>query len=405
MIPTWFLAAKGKALTGAKVLLTSVNIAILTGMILNGGSQAPAYIATLSFVTIFTILYGVRGGFLYALGTTSIGFLFVYLQFKGVLSEVTPPPAIYIVFIIGICLFVQIVFVSIPVRMMLQALDESKKQGSKLNTAIHEQKTSQTLLESILNKTPDIIFRLDNEGNITFINNAVRRYKLIPDSFLGKSILDYIHPNDMATAQENLINMTPKNHGERTIELRVLGKRKIDPSSTEKLSNENWATFNIEIDDIYSENPETPGNYIGIQGIARDISRTKHFEKQSSQLAVVVEQAADVVVITDTEGIIQYVNSKFITTIGYSKKEVVGKRISILSSGKHDKKFYTALWTEIKNGNVWNGRIWNRKKDGSTILHDTSIFPIFDIRLSFFLFVTVLKSVMIVSENHSKRTK
>ncbi len=395
IIPSWILASRGKALAGAKVLLTSVNIAILIGIILNGGPQAPAYIATVSFATIFTILYGALGGFLYALGTISIGFVSLYMQSIGILSVVPPPPAIYIVFIIGICLFVQIVFVSIPVRMMLLALDKSKRQGAELNTAVNEQKTSQSLLESILDKTPDIIFRLDNKGNITFINNAVRRYNLIPESVLGNPIFDYIHPDDIITAQDNLINLDSKNRGERAIEVRVLGNRKMGQSfskkrsNTKKLSNDNWATFNVEIDDIYSEKSEPSGNPIGIQGIARDISRIKHFEKQSTQLAVVVEQADDVVIITDIEGTIQYVNSKFVASIGYSKKEIIGKKISVLSSLKHDRVFYTNLWTDIKNGNVWNGRIWHRKKDGGTILHDTSIFPIFDSNNNITEFATI----------------
>ena len=91
-----------------------------------------------------------------------------------------------------------------------------------------------------------------------------------------------------------------------------------------------------------------------------------------------VEQAAEDVVITDTQGVICYVNPRFESVTGYSRSEVVGQTLRILKSDRHEPAFYAKLWQTIVAGKTWKGRIWNRTKDGRDILQDVTTTPIHD---------------------------
>ena len=77
-----------------------------------------------------------------------------------------------------------------------------------------------------------------------------------------------------------------------------------------------------------------------------------------------VEQTADTVIITDRQGIIEYVNPAFEETAGYSANEVMGRTPSLLKSGLHDAQFYKELWAQIMTGKPFRGIIINRKKSG-----------------------------------------
>lgn len=82
--------------------------------------------------------------------------------------------------------------------------------------------------------------------------------------------------------------------------------------------------------------------------------------------------------ITDSEGVIIYVNRKFCETSKYSKEELIGHNHRILNSGFHSKEFFENMWSTIKNGDIWNGEVKNKAKDNSFIWLDNTIFPVFD---------------------------
>jgi PAS domain S-box-containing protein len=81
-------------------------------------------------------------------------------------------------------------------------------------------------------------------------------------------------------------------------------------------------------------------------------------------LSKVVEQTADSVVLTDTQGVIQYVNPAFEATTGFGKAEALGKTPRILKSGLHDAEFYRQMWAQLAQGFPFKGMVINRKKTG-----------------------------------------
>lgn len=99
--------------------------------------------------------------------------------------------------------------------------------------------------------------------------------------------------------------------------------------------------------------------------------------RQLERFQQVIDSAFDVIVITDANGKITYINPAFETVTGYSSEEVIGKTTNILKSGCHDEGFYKNLWDTIKTGNVWKGEFINRKKSGEVYYASSVVFPIY----------------------------
>ena len=94
------------------------------------------------------------------------------------------------------------------------------------------------------------------------------------------------------------------------------------------------------------------------------------------KLSRAVQQSPTSIVITDTDGLIEYINPMFSKITGYRTEEVLGKNPSILKSGQQSDDFYSNLWQTIKSGESWYGEILNRKKSGELFWENASISPI-----------------------------
>ncbi len=115
----------------------------------------------------------------------------------------------------------------------------------------------------------------------------------------------------------------------------------------------------------------------GIQALRTGQER-KQAEHELSRLAIAIDHAEEAVVITGAEGTIQYVNPAFERITGYAKQEAIGQNPRILKSGKHDESFYKDLWDTVTNGEVWHGRMIDKKKSGELYEEESTISPIKD---------------------------
>jgi PAS domain S-box-containing protein len=98
--------------------------------------------------------------------------------------------------------------------------------------------------------------------------------------------------------------------------------------------------------------------------------------EERQRLSAAIQQSAEGVIITDVEGTIVYVNPAFELMSGYSCEEVIGQNLRILKSSEQDAAFYSELWTTIRAGEVWHGRLANRKKDGSHYTAEETVTPV-----------------------------
>lgn len=110
----------------------------------------------------------------------------------------------------------------------------------------------------------------------------------------------------------------------------------------------------------------------------KDITKRKAAQHQIIQLSQAVEQSSATIIITDTEGNIQYVNKKFTQTSGYTPQEVIGKNPRILKSGHTTTQEYGTLWNNISAGKEWKGELHNKKKNGELYWERALISPIVD---------------------------
>ena len=91
-----------------------------------------------------------------------------------------------------------------------------------------------------------------------------------------------------------------------------------------------------------------------------------------------VEQSPVSVIITDTRGVIEYVNPKFTQLMGYTRAEAVGKTPRIIKGGFLSREFYQTMWQTILAGQEWHGVFHNRTKGGALVWEVASISPIRD---------------------------
>ena len=110
----------------------------------------------------------------------------------------------------------------------------------------------------------------------------------------------------------------------------------------------------------------------------QDVSERHRGEFEMRRLALAIEQSADLIVITDTDGRIEYVNPAFVRVSGYTRAEVIGENPRLLKSGVHDPAFYTVMWANLASGQPFTADFTNRQQDGSLFHEESVISPIVD---------------------------
>ncbi|MEI6673642.1 MAG: PAS domain S-box protein [Verrucomicrobiota bacterium] len=129
---------------------------------------------------------------------------------------------------------------------------------------------------------------------------------------------------------------------------------------------------------------------MALLSIIEDTTRT---EADLKRLATAIEQAAEIIVITNTSGVIQYVNPAFETITGYTREEAIGQNPRILKSGQQEAEVYRLLWATLASGNIWQGRLINRKKDGTFYTQETTISPVRNTASEIFSYVAVMRDI------------
>ena len=109
-----------------------------------------------------------------------------------------------------------------------------------------------------------------------------------------------------------------------------------------------------------------------------DVKTLQQAVFEARKLRIAVDQSPASIVITDCDGNIEYVNRTCVENTGYSREELIGGNPRLLQSGRTPKDVYADLWATIKAGRTWQGRIVNRRKDGSEYVERVLINPVLD---------------------------
>ncbi len=138
---------------------------------------------------------------------------------------------------------------------------------------------------------------------------------------------------------------------------------------------------------------DAAGDVTHLLGKIVDVTDKVQAEERLKIFVKVIEQTADFVKITDRDGRLVFVNQALLDKTGYTEDELLGKTPGMLKSEMQDQAKAKALWDKILSGQVYQNRIMNRCKDGSTYHEDTTISPIFNADGDIEYFVSTGKDV------------
>jgi diguanylate cyclase (GGDEF)-like protein/PAS domain S-box-containing protein len=108
---------------------------------------------------------------------------------------------------------------------------------------------------------------------------------------------------------------------------------------------------------------DSAGCFVGYVGHCLDITDMRKAEDEIRIAATAFESQLGIT-ITDANKVILRVNQAFTEITGYTAEEAVGQTPKLISSGRHDAAFYSAMWERIALCGTWQGEIWNRRKNG-----------------------------------------
>jgi PAS domain S-box-containing protein len=184
--------------------------------------------------------------------------------------------------------------------------------------------------ESLLNFMPDIVYMIDGDGNILFINDEVEKYGLKAESLKGINIFDIIHPED--AEKSSCIVKERRSSKERSKSVVIRFRKDINESipfeiKANELSSVSF--FKLNAKGIYENGIPSAGNFIGTIGIARDITEKVKAEnilaESETKFRTIAENSPDVIIRFDRELRHLYANPVIETSTGIKAVNFIGK--------------------------------------------------------------------------------
>ena len=255
-------------------------------------------------------------------------------------------------------------------RLVLSDITESKLAEVAL-------RRSEAKLEKIVSNIGDVVALIDQDGITRYKSpNIERLFGWKPSEVVGRGVLDHVHPEDLDSVRKFFDALLSEPNATGTTEYRY---RCNDGSYR-------WIEFTgvnlLHDPDLH-----------GLLGDYHDLSKRKQAGAERELLMMAIQQAAEIVYITDAQGQIQYVNPAFETLTGYTREEVIGKNPRSFHSGQQDAALYKTMWETLSCGKIWQGVLVNKKKDGSIITEETTISPVHDTAGTIINYVAVKRDI------------
>lgn len=219
---------------------------------------------------------------------------------------------------------------------------------------------SSAKLERVLSSLTETVWGISlPDYKMEYISDAATQLYEVPIEEWYRNVnlwSDAIHPEDKEWVLKESENLFIT--GQTNLKYRI-----ITPSNKIK-----WISSKTKI--IKNES----GIPILMTGISDDITSRKLTEQKLINYKEAIDESA-IVSITDTKGIITYVNDKFCEISKYSREELIGQNHRIINSGFHSKDFFDNMWSTISSGNVWKGELKNKTKQGEEYFVESTIVP------------------------------
>ncbi len=258
---------------------------------------------------------------------------------------------------------------------------------SELKRAEQARRQSETIVQTAFDNAVNGMAMLNTDGSFFRVNPAfcgMLGYE--EHELLSLRVSDVTHPGDLESGMPVLQSLLAGEIKTMRQEKRYLRK---DGSTV-------WGSVNAA---IISDDQGRPLHTIAQ---IEDITERRKTAEALEKLSRAVEHSGNSVVITDTYGIIEYVNPHFSQVTGYDAKEAIGKTPSILKSGETQAQVYTEMWQTIRDGSEWRGEILNRKKNGVLFWTLLSISPIKTQQGEVTHYIGVSEDITALKEAHAK---
>ncbi|MCK5829750.1 MAG: EAL domain-containing protein [Methylococcales bacterium] len=231
---------------------------------------------------------------------------------------------------------------------------------------IHAEKSlreNEERFHAIADSANDAIISINDQGNITFWNQAACRiFGYTKKEIVNKPFVNLIPEEYAAKHNQEFKDINKADIGSINKGIRQFNGIKKD-----------GVIFPLEITlSAWIVNNQRFYSYT-----IRDISKRLKKQEELNKLSTVVKQSPHLVIMTDLEGVIDYVNPQIQSITGFTYKEIVGSNINILCSGTTDPLVYKDILKTIKSGRTWTGILQNKKKKGRLYWAKGSISPIF----------------------------
>lgn len=242
------------------------------------------------------------------------------------------------------------------------------------------------MMQTILDHAPALISTKDEEGNITFAN---QRYELVdgpsPSELVGRNIYD-LFPEDQADELWRKDLEAQAQEGGVEVEECIQHR------------DSSWHTYLTRKFALRNKLNEL----LGTCTISTDITERNQREQQIRLLSQAVEQTPLSVFITDKRGVIQYVNPEFERSSGFEKVEVLGQTPRIMKSGEVPDYLYRNLWNTILCGDIWQGELLNRRKNGELYWENVTVSPLLDEAQDIQSFICIKEDISARKESDAK---
>ena len=199
-------------------------------------------------------------------------------------------------------------------------------------------------------------------GRFVYLNPAAARLygASSEEELLGRPVMDRVHPDDRGAVAERF-------HA-------LYHERRAAPAMRQRCLRIDGTAVDIEVSSVPIRFRDQDAALVFVS----DITERLRQESERTRLASVVEQAAEVAIITDLDGTIRYVNPAFERVTGYSREEAIGQNPRILKSGLQGPEVYRQLWDALTAGQAYTGTFVNRKKNGEHYVAEVVISPVRD---------------------------
>ena len=262
---------------------------------------------------------------------------------------------------------------SIPEDEIIYAVARDETDRKNIEETIRK---NEDTLKDFLMSANDLIQIVGADGRIQFVNRVWKETLGYEDHEIeGMDFRQILHEDSMGHCV-NIFNNIEKDKSYSNLEITFLTKQ--------------GKMIHVEgnINGRFED-----GEFLSTRGIFRDVTQKRKQDEKIRQLSQVVEQSPASIIITDTEGNIEYINPKVTKISGYLPEEVIGENPRVFKSGKHSESFYRDLWLTIRSGKEWHGELFNKKKNGDLFWESALISPVKDKNNTITHFIAVKEDI------------